>query len=104
MEEGWNLFANCHGKAAVDGIGGAIKQLTAGASFQRPYNNRILSADAVYQFCSQTIEKILLNLIERDTLNLLWDKIACQYEHGEIVPGTHSYQQSCSVLVDKIGY
>ena len=100
----WNLFATSHWKSAVDGIGGTIKRLTARGSFQRPYNNQVLSADAVYQFCSKTIEKILFNLIERDTLNLLWDKIACQYEHGEIVPGTHSYQQSCSVLVDKIGY
>ena len=98
------MFATSHGKSAVDGIGGTIKQLTARTSFQRPYNNKLLSADAVYQFCRKTIEKILFHLIKRDTLNLLWDEIACQYEHGETVPGTHSCHQSCPVSVDEIGY
>ena len=42
-----------------------------------------LSAKTVYQFRGKTIERLLFNLIERDTLNLLWDKLACQYEHGE---------------------
>ena len=98
------MFATSHGKSAVGGIRGAIKQLTARASFQTPYNSQILSADAVYQFCNKTIEKILFNLIERYTSNLLWDKIACQYEHRETIPGTHSYHQSCPVSVDKIGY
>ena len=37
-------------------------------------------------------------------MNLLWDKLACHYEHGEIVPGTHSYHHLCPVTVDKIGY
>ena len=104
LEEGWNLFATSHRKSSVGGIGGAIKRLTAIASFQRPYNNHILSADTVYPFCSKTTENILINLIEKDTLNLLWDKIACQYEHGETVHGTRSYHQSCPVSVDGIGY
>ena len=98
------MFATSHAKSAVDGVGGTIKELIARASFQRSYKNQILSADAVYQFYCKTIENILFNLIERDTLNLLWDKIACQYEHGETVPYTRSYLQSCLVSVDKIGY
>ena len=98
------MFATSHAKSAVDGVGGTIKELIARASFQRPYKNQILSADAVYQFYCKTIENILFNLIERDTLNLLWDKIACQYEHGETVPGTHSCHQSCPVSFDEIGH
>ena len=91
MKAEWNLHATSHGKSAVDGIGGTTKQLTARANFQRPYNNQSLSAEALYQFCSKTIENILFNLIERDTLNLLWYKLAHRYEQGETVPGTHSY-------------
>ena len=102
MEEGWNSFATSHAKSA-DGIGRIIKWLTAIASFQRPYNSQIVSADTVYPFCSKTIENILFNFIKKDTWNLLWDKIACQYEHGETVPGTCSYHQSCPVSVDEIG-
>ena len=86
-----NLLATSHGKSAVDGIGRTTKQLTARAGFQRPYNNQSLSAEALYQFCSKALENILFNLIERDTLSLLWYKLAHGYEQGETVPGTHSY-------------
>ena len=72
-------MATSHGKSAVDGIGGIIKRLTARASFQRPKNKQISSVEAVYQFRSKTTEKILLNLIERNTLNSLWDKLVRQY-------------------------
>ena len=37
-------------------------------------------------------------------MNLLCNKLACQYEHGETVPGTCSYHQFCPVSVDEIGY
>ena len=37
-------------------------------------------------------------------MNLLWDKLACQYEHGETIPGTRSYHQCCPVSADEIGY
>ena len=46
----------------------------------------------------------MYNLVERDTLNLLWDKLACQYEHGETVPGSCSCHQLCPVSVDETGY
>ena len=53
---------------------------------------------------AENYRKILFNLIERDTWNLLWDKIASQYEHGEAVLSTCSYHQSCSVSVDEIDH
>ena len=37
-------------------------------------------------------------------MNLLGDKLPCQYEHGETVSNTHSYHQFCPVSVDEIGY
>ena len=58
----------------------------------------------MYLFCCKNTKNILFNFFERDNLNLLWDKLACHYEHGETVPGTGSYQQLCPVSVDKIGY
>ena len=104
MEVDWDFFATDHGRFAAIGIGGPIKPLTARAGLQRPYNNQILSEETIYQFCSKTIENILFNSIKRDTLNLLWDKLACQYEHGETVPGTQSYHQCYPVSADEIGY
>ena len=46
----------------------------------------------------------MFNLIEWDTVNLLWGKLACRYKHREIIPGTHNYYQFCPVSVDGIGY
>ena len=37
-------------------------------------------------------------------MNLLCNKLACQYEHRETVPGTRSYNQFCPVSVDEVGY
>ena len=37
-------------------------------------------------------------------MNLLCNKLACQYEHRETVPGTCSYNQFCPVSVDEVGY
>ena len=91
LEVDWDFFAANHAKLAADGIGEAVKPLTARAGLQIPYNNQTLSEETIYQFCSKTIENILFNLIERDTLNLLWYILAHRYEHGETVPGTHSY-------------
>ena len=88
LEAEWNFFATSHEKSAVNGKGGIIKWLSARASFQKPYNNQILPVEVVYLFCSKNTENILFNFIERDTLNLLWDKLACLYEHGETVSGT----------------
>ena len=76
---------------------GRSPTLTARAGLQRPYN-QILLTQAIYQFCSKNIENISFNLIEGDTLNLLWDKLACRYEHGETVSGTCSYHQFCPIL------
>ena len=103
MDVDWDFFATNQKKFAVIGIRGPIKPLAARADLQRPYNNQILSDETIYQFCSKTIENIF-NLIERDTLNLLWDKLACQYEHGETAPGTCSYHQCFPVSADEICY
>ena len=104
MDVDWDFFATNQEKFSVIGIGGPIKPLTARAGLQRPYNNQILSEETIYQFYSKTIKNISLNLIERETLNLLWDKLACQYENGETVPGTCSYHQCCPVSADEICY
>ena len=77
---------------------GKSPTLTAKAGLQRPYNNHILLAQAIYQFCIKSIKKILFNLIERCTLNLVWDKLASQYEYGETAPGTRSHHHFCPIL------
>ena len=46
----WNFFATSQGKSACDGIGGTVKRLVL-ASLQQPYNDQILTSDAILNFC-----------------------------------------------------
>ena len=54
----WNFFATSHGKTACDGIGGTVKRLVTKASLQRPYNDQILTSDAIINFCNENIHCI----------------------------------------------
>ena len=67
LEVDWDFFATNHAKLAADGIGEVVKQLTASAGLQRPYNNQTLSEETIYQFCSKPKENISFNFIDRHT-------------------------------------
>ena len=51
----WNFFATSYGKSTYDGIGGTVKRPVTKASFQRPYNDQILTSDAIINFCNENI-------------------------------------------------
>ena len=59
------FFAKSRAKTAVDGVGGTIKRITAQASLQRLFNEQILTAEAVYNFCCNNIESIIFNFIHK---------------------------------------
>ena len=52
-----NFFSTSHGKSTCDGIGGTVKRLVL-ASLQRPYNDQILTSDAIINFCNENIHGI----------------------------------------------
>ena len=54
----WNFFATSHGKSPCDGIGGTEKRLVGTTSLQNPVSNQILSAEAMFKFCQQSINAI----------------------------------------------
>ena len=58
LEGEWNFFATSHRKSACDGIGGTVKRLLTKASLQRPYTNRILTTEAIMEFCTANIPGI----------------------------------------------
>ena len=63
----WNFFATSPGKSACDGIGGTVKRLVTKASLQRPYNDQILTSDAILNFCNENIHGIkFLNVPPED--------------------------------------
>jgi hypothetical protein len=49
----WNFFATSHGKNSCDGIGGTTKREVTRASMQRPYNDKILTPEDMYKFCTE---------------------------------------------------
>ena len=54
----WTFFATSHGKSPCDRIGGTVKRLVATASLQKPVSNQILSAEAMFKSCQQSINAI----------------------------------------------
>ena len=54
----WKFFATSHGKSACGGIGGIVIRLVTKASLQRPYNDQILTFDAILNFCNENIHAI----------------------------------------------
>ena len=44
----WNVFVTSPGKSLCDGVGGAVKRLTARASLQCPISSQILSGKTMF--------------------------------------------------------
>ena len=85
-----DIFATSHGKSPCDGIGGTVKRLTARASLQRPLTDQILSADAMFRFCKESIEGISFYFISRETMAPVREELAERFSCGSTVPGTRS--------------
>ena len=89
----WNFFATSHGKSACDGIGGTVKRLVAKASLQRPYNDQILSAEAMYQFCLKNIPGITFFNVPPADINEAASKLQSRFETSQTIKGTQQYHR-----------
>lgn len=49
----WSFFATSHGKSPCDGVGAVVKRPTTKASLQRFYDDQIMSATQMYNFCKE---------------------------------------------------
>ena len=99
-----NFFATSHGKSAVDGVGATTKRITVRASLQRPFNDQILAAKAVYNFCCNTIESVIFNFIHKHELTYLRENLGKRYVTGDTIPAIRRYHQFCVLPSDKIAY
>ena len=99
----WNVFATGHGKSAVDGVR-TIKLITARASFQKCFNDQILTVEAMYNFFCNNMESVIFKVIHKHKLICLRGKLGKRYEKGDAVPGTRSHHQFFPLSSDKIAY
>ena len=87
------VFASSHGKSVCDGIGGAVKRLTARASLQRTHSNQILTVSAMLKFCKENIKDIEFFFISKDSMVKVREQQIKRFAHGSTIPGTRSFHQ-----------
>ena len=88
----WTFFATSHGKSACDGIGGTVKRLATTASLQRPLNNQILSASALFECCEESMPNNKFAIIKQDEMLPMRKLHEQRFAECQTVPGTRSYQ------------
>ena len=55
IKASWSFFATSHGKSPCDGFGGSVKRKLHNASLAAPASQKILSTEAVFNYCSQNM-------------------------------------------------
>lgn len=93
LDAEWNFFATSHGKSACDGIGGTVKRLVTKASLQRPYNNQILTSDAVLDFCQENIPGIKFFNVTPDEIQIAEGHLKDRFETAQTVKGTLQFHR-----------
>ena len=104
LEAEWNFFATSHGKSAVDGIGGTVKRTAARASLQKFGTEQILTAEAMYNFCSIKIPSIIFQLITEEDMRIVRESQHSRYEGGKTVPGTRGFHLFCPISNNQIAF
>ena len=99
----WNFFATSHGKSPCDGIGGTVKKLVAMASLQRPSNDQILSAEAMFLYCQEKISGIEFKYIPIEEIQSTRENIRERLSQAKTVPGTRSFHQFIPISSSIIG-
>ena len=51
LECEWHFFATSHRKGSCDGIGGTVKRSVAKASLHSVYQQQILTAEEMFDYC-----------------------------------------------------
>ena len=104
LNASWSFFATSHGKSPCDGVGGMIKRKLTQASLMRPTENQILSAEAVFEFCKDSITGTTFFLISPEMLKSTRKFLQSRYTTATTVPGTRSFHHFESEAVGIIKY
>eukprot|EP00112_Aurelia_sp_Birch-Aquarium-sp1_P009177 Seg2032.1 transcript_id=Seg2032.1/GoldUCD/mRNA.D3Y31 product="hypothetical protein" protein_id=Seg2032.1/GoldUCD/D3Y31 len=102
MQYIWNFFATSHGKSPCDGLGGTVKRLAAKASLQRPVQNNILRAEAMFQYCNKEIHGIKFMYLTVAEMAHVKQKLAERFLVAKPIPGTRGFHQFTPLSVCSI--
>jgi hypothetical protein len=58
MPADWPFFATSQRKSACDGVGGSLKEPTAKANLQQPYNDKIMTLHQLYKWAQSSIHNL----------------------------------------------
>lgn len=89
----WNFFATSHGKSACDGIGGTVKRLLTKASLQRPYQDAILTTDAIMKFCTENIPGIHFINVQPSVVTEYEQKLKDRKDTAKTIEGTQKFHR-----------
>ena len=84
----WNFFATSLWKSTCDGIGGTVKRLVTKASLQRPYNDQILTSDAIINFCNENMHGIKFFNVPPEDVARSETELKVRLERARTVKGT----------------
>ena len=103
----WNFFATSHGKSPCDGLGGTVKRLAAKASLQRPVDNQILTAEAMFQYCKKEIHGINFVYLTGAEIANVRQELAERFLVAKTIPGTRGFHQFtplsvCSIAAKRV--
>ena len=91
----WNFFATSHGKNTCDAIGGIVKRTVHRESLHRPVNSQILTAESLFEFCCNKLDKIKFEFVTKVDLEKKRSSATTRYELAKTVPGTRGFHSFC---------
>ena len=98
----WNFFTTSHGKSACDGIGGTVKRLVTKASLHRPYNDQILTSDAIINFCNENINDIKFFNVPPEDVAPSETELKVRFELARTVKGTLQFHRFVPVSKSRL--
>jgi len=87
------FFATSHGKSACDGIGGTVKRLLTKASLQRPYNDAILTTEAIMSFCKCNVSGIKFFNVKPERYEACKEKLTPRFQMANTIKGTLKFHR-----------
>lgn len=87
----WHFFATSHGKGAVDGIGGSVKQKAYRASLQGNENSQITTPKQLFDWAVSNFKKISFGYCSQEDHAAHKLKLESRYSKVQTVKGTRQF-------------
>lgn len=85
------FFATAHRKGTCDGLGGTVKWLAAKASFQRPYNEQIMTPLQLFLWSKENIPKIKFEYCTNEDYSEEESFLKYRFKEAETIRGTQQF-------------